>query len=85
MQFLHMQEFRQIDTFSMGIDMIELFLSPSTHSGRKSRFLLLYTSLIDISGYQLGIGSQFVKAHNIENPANNQKIFQIRFVSNLDF
>ena len=53
------------------------------HSGRKSRFLAPL-DIPDISGYQLGIGCQFVKAFNDENPARNQKIFQIRFVSNLD-
>ena len=50
------------------------------HSGRKLRFL----APLDISGYQVGTGCQFVKAFNDENPARNQKIFQIRFVSNLD-
>ena len=50
------------------------------HSGRKLRFL----APLDNSCYQLGIGCQFVKAFNDENPARNQKIFQIRFVSNLD-
>ena len=38
----------------------------------------------DISGCQLGIGCQFVKTYNNENPATNKKIFQIRFVSDLD-
>ena len=38
----------------------------------------------DISGYQLGIGCQFVKTYSKENPAKNQNIFQVRFVSNLD-
>ena len=38
----------------------------------------------DISGYQLGIGCQFVKTHINEIPDPDQKIFQIRFVSNLD-
>ena len=58
-------------------------MTPPPHSGRKSRFLAPL-DIPDISGYQLGIGSQFVKAHNNENPATNQKIFQIRFVSTLD-
>ena len=49
----------------------------------KSRFLAPL-DITDISGYQLGIGCQFVQAHNNGNPATNKKIFQIRFVSNLD-
>ena len=32
----------------------------------------------------MGIGCQFVRTYSYENPDNNQKIFQIRFVSNLD-
>ena len=38
----------------------------------------------DISGYQLGFGCQCVKAYDNENHVINQKILQIRFVSNLD-
>ena len=37
----------------------------------------------DISGFQLGIGCQFVAFDN-ENLAIYQKKFQIHFVSNLD-
>ena len=44
------------------------------HSGRKSRFLAPQ-DIPDISGYQLGIGCQFVKANNNKNHATNQKIF----------
>ena len=55
----------------------------SGHSGRKSQFLAPQ-DIPDISGYQLGIGCQFVKEHIDENPGPDQKIFQIRFVSNLD-
>ena len=53
------------------------------HSGRKSQFLAPQ-DIPDISGYQLGIGCQFVKEHIDENPGPDQKIFQIRFVSNFD-
>ena len=53
------------------------------HSGWKSRFLAPL-DITDISGYQLGIGCQFVRAYDNENPATNWKIFQICFVSNLD-
>ena len=49
----------------------------------KSRFLAPL-DITDISGYQLGIGCQFVKAHINEIPGPDQKIFQIRFVSNFD-
>ena len=51
------------------------------HYGRKLQFLAPQ-DIPDISGYQLGIGCQFVKAHINEIP--DQKIFQICFVSNLD-
>ena len=37
----------------------------------------------DISGYQLRIGCQFVKAYKTEIPGTIQQIVQIRFVSNL--
>ena len=40
------------------------------HSGRKSRFLAPL-DIPDISGYQLGIGCQFVKAANNEDPATS--------------
>ena len=53
------------------------------HSGQKSQFLAPQ-DIPDISGYQLGIGCQFVKADINEIPGPDQKIFQIRFVSNLD-
>ena len=53
------------------------------HSGRKSRFLAPL-DIPDISDYQLKIGCQLVSTYGNENPATNQKIFQIRFVSNLD-
>ena len=52
------------------------------HSGRKS-LILAPQDIPDISWYQLGIGCQFVKAPINENPGPDQKIFQIRFVSNL--
>ena len=38
----------------------------------------------DISGYQLAIECQSVKAYNKENPVTNQEILYIRFVSNLN-
>ena len=38
----------------------------------------------NISGYQLGIGCQFLKTYSRENPAKNQKTFQIPLMSNLD-
>ena len=38
----------------------------------------------DNPGYQWGIVCQFAEADNKENPATNEKIFHIRFVSNLD-
>ena len=46
--------------------------------------LLAPLDIPDISGYQLEIGCQFVKECSDEHPIKNQKIFQIRFVSNLD-
>ena len=59
------------------------FWPVTLHYGQKSRFLPPL-DIPDISGYQLGIGCQFVKAHIKEIPGPGQKIFQIRFVSNLD-
>ena len=53
------------------------------HNGRKS-LILASQDIPDISGYQLGFGCQCVKAYNNENHVINQKILQIRFVSNLD-
>ena len=53
------------------------------HSGQNSQFLAPQ-DIPDISGYQLGIGCQFVKAHINEIPGPDQKIFQIRFGSNSD-
>ena len=53
------------------------------HNGRKS-LILAPQDIPDISGYQLGFGCQCVKAYNNENHVINQKILQIRFVSNLD-
>ena len=50
-----------------------MFSYPPPHSGRKSR-ILAPLDIPDISGYQLRIGSQFVKAHNIENPGTNEDI-----------
>ena len=52
-------------------------------SGPKS-LILAPQDIPDISGYQLGFGCQCVKAYNNENHVINQKILQIRFVSNLD-
>ena len=49
------------------------YISPTPHSGRKSRFLAPQ-DIPDFSGYQLGIGCQCVKAYNNENPITNQKI-----------
>ena len=43
------------------------------HIGPKS-LILVPQDIPDISGYQLGIGCQFVKAYNNENPVTNQKI-----------
>ena len=40
--------------------------APPPHSGRKLRFLAPL-DIPDISGYQLGMGSQFVKAYYKEN------------------
>ena len=59
--------------------------SPDTppHNGPKS-LILAPQDIPDISGYQLGFGCQCVKAYNNENHVINQKILQIRFVSNLD-
>ena len=56
---------------------------PPPHSGRKSRFLAPL-DIPDVSGDQLDNGCQFVRAYNSEIPGTNQKILQIRFVSNLD-
>ena len=53
------------------------------HSGRKSRFLAPL-DIPDISGYQLRNGYQFVKEYSSGIPGTNEKILQIRFVSNLD-
>ena len=53
------------------------------HSGPKS-LILAPQDIPDISGYQLGFGCQCVKAYNNENHVINQKILQIRFVSDLD-
>ena len=53
------------------------------HNGPKS-LILAPQDIPDISGYQLGFGCQCVKAYNNENHVINQKILQIRFVSNLD-
>ena len=53
------------------------------HIGPKS-LILAPQDIPDISGYQLGFGCQCVKAYNNENHVTNQKILQIRFVSNLD-
>ena len=52
-------------------------------SGQKLQFLAPQ-DIPDISGYQLGIGCQFVRAFKTEIPVSNQKILKIRFVSNLD-
>ena len=46
---------------------------PPPHSGRKSR-ILAPQDIPDISGYQLEIGCQCVKAYDSENPVTNQKI-----------
>ena len=53
------------------------------HSGRQSQFLAPQ-EIPDISGHQLGIRCQFFKANINEIPGPDQKIFQIRFVSNFD-
>ena len=53
------------------------------HIGPKS-LILAPQDIPDISRYQLGFECQCVKAYNNENPAINQKILQIRFVSKLD-
>ena len=53
------------------------------HSGRQSQFLASQ-EIPDISGHQLGIRCQFFKAIINEIPGPDQKIFQIRFVSNFD-
>ena len=46
---------------------------PTPHNGRKS-LILAPQEIPDISGYQLGFGSQCVKAYNNENPVTYQKI-----------
>ena len=43
------------------------------HNGPKS-LILAPQDIPDISGYQLGIGCQCVKAYNTENPVTNQNI-----------
>ena len=48
-------------------------LDPPPHNGPKS-LILAPQDIPDISGYQLGIGCQFVKAYNNENPVTNQEI-----------
>ena len=53
------------------------------HNGPKL-LILAPQDIPDISGYQLGFGCQCVKAYNNVNHVINQKILQIRFVSNLD-
>ena len=53
------------------------------HNGPKS-LILAPQDIPDISGCQLRFGCQCVKAYNNENHVINQKILQIRFVSNLD-
>ena len=58
-------------------------LCPPPPRGRKLRFSAPL-DIPDISGYQMEIGCQFVKACNNENPVTNQKILSIRFVSNLN-
>ena len=58
-------------------------IGQAPHNGPKS-LILAPQDIPDISGYQLGFGCQCVKAYNNENHVINQKILQIRFVSNLD-
>ena len=70
--------------FNFSLDGLLAHCAPLPPQSGQKLWLLSPLDIPDISGYQLGIGCQFVRALFNENPATYKRIFQIRFVSNLD-
>ena len=70
--------------FNFSLDGLLAHCAPLPAQSGQKLWLLSPLDIPDISGYQLGIGCQFAKEYNKENPGIIQKILLIRFVSNLD-